>query len=117
MNVEVTVGAEINELKNVCIIPFKGSREQQLVIFNKFRTLTIKCVDIGKTITSIEITIYGNLNVLCEHMENNLMVNELDYGLENHCNRERLQQTTGEHDYEAGDIRKTTKLMTNSKNH
>ena len=38
------------------------------------------------------------------------MVNELNYGLENYCSRERLQQTTGEHDYEAGDLRKTTTL-------
>ena len=38
------------------------------------------------------------------------MVNELDYVLENHCSRERLQQTTGDHDYEAGDLRKTPTL-------
>ena len=48
--------------------------------------------------------------MLCEHVENNLMVNELDNALENLCSGERLQQTTGEHDYEAGDLRKTTTL-------
>ena len=83
---------ELNELKNVCIIPFRGSREKQLNEINECRTLTIKFVIIRKANTSIEKTVYGiNLNVLCEHMENNLKVNELDYGLENYCSRERLQ--------------------------
>ena len=36
------------------------------------------------------------------------MVREMDYGLEKHCSRERTQQTTGKHDYEAEDLRKTT---------
>ena len=110
LDVEVIMEVELNELKNVCIIPFKASREKHLVELNECRTLTIKFVVIGKTITSIEKTVHGNLNVLCGHVKNNLMVNELDYGLENQCTRERLQQTTGEHDYEAGDLRKTTTI-------
>ena len=36
------------------------------------------------------------------------LVSEMDYGLEKHCSRERTQQTTGKHDYEAEDLRKTT---------
>ena len=40
-------------------------------------------------------------------MENNLIVSELEYVLENHCSRERTQQTFDKHDYEAGILRKT----------
>ena len=91
LDVEVNMVVELIELKNVCIIPFKGSRENQLVELNECRMLTITFVIIGETITSIEKTVFGkNLNVLCEHVENNLMVNELEYGLENHCSKEKL---------------------------
>ena len=48
--------------------------------------------------------------VLCECVENLIMVNELDYGLENNCSRERTQQTTGKHDCKTGDLRKTTTI-------
>ena len=47
------------------------------------------------------------LSVLCEHVKNKLMVNELDYELENHCSRERTQQTTDKHEVESGDLRMT----------
>ena len=47
LDVEVIMKAELNELKNVCIIPFKGSREKHLVELNESRTLTIKLVIIG----------------------------------------------------------------------
>ena len=39
------------------------------------------------------------------------MVSEMDYGLEKHCSRERTQQTTGKHDYEAEDLRMTTTIQ------
>ena len=48
--------------------------------------------------------------VLCECVEYLIRVNELDYGLENNCSRERTQQTTGKHDCETGDLRKTTTI-------
>ena len=48
--------------------------------------------------------------VLCEHVENNLMVNELDYGLEKYCSRKRTQQTIDKHDYETEVLRKTTTI-------
>ena len=51
--------------------------------------------------------------VLCESVENNLMVNELEYGLGFHCSRERTQQTTCQHDYETEFLRKTTMIDDN----
>ena len=58
---------------------------------------------IGRILKANEQTVFWKpLVVLCEHVEINPMVNELDYGLENHCNRERTQQTTGKRDYESG---------------
>ena len=48
--------------------------------------------------------------VLCESVENNRMVNELEYGLEIHCSIARTQQTTDKHDFESGDLRKTTTI-------
>ena len=64
LDVEVIMEVELNELKNVCIILFKGLREKQLIELNECRTLTIKFVIIRETITSIEKTVYGNnLNV------------------------------------------------------
>ena len=54
LDVEVIMEVELNELKNVCIIPFKCSRKNQLVELNECRTLTIKFVIIGKSITSSE---------------------------------------------------------------
>ena len=54
---------------------------------------------IGKTLTSNEETvIWKSLVVLCEHVENNLVVNELDYGLEHQSSRETTQQTTDKDD-------------------
>ena len=48
--------------------------------------------------------------VLCQLVENNSMVSEMDYELEKHCSRERTQQTTGKHDYETEVRRKTTTI-------
>ena len=51
---------ELNELKQFCIMPVKGSREKELVELNECWTLTIKFGIIGKTITSNERTVFGN---------------------------------------------------------
>ena len=51
-----------------------------------------------------------HLVVLCELVENYLMVSERDYELAKHCSTERTQLTTGKHDYESGDLRKTTTI-------
>ena len=103
---------ELNELKQFCIIPVKGSREKELVELNEYRMLlTIKFGIIVKTITSNERTVFWNsFVVLSEHVENNLMVSEVDYGLEKHCSRERLHQKTDKDDYESRDLRKTTTI-------
>ena len=108
LDVEVIMEVELKVLKQFCIIPVKGSREKELVEHNKCRTLMTKIGMIGKTITSNETTVFWKYFVLCQLVENNCMVSEMDYGLEKHCSRERTQQTTGKHDYEAEDLRKTT---------
>ena len=38
------------------------------------------------------------------------MVNELDYGQENYCSREKTQQTTDKEDNETGALRRSTTL-------
>ena len=108
LDVEVITEVELNVLKQFCIIPVKGSREKELVEHNKCRTLMTKIGMMGKTITSNKTTVFWKYFVLCQLVDNNCMVREMDYGLEKHCSRERTQQTTGKHDYEAGDLRKTT---------
>ena len=60
LDVEVTIEVELNELKQFCINPVKGSRERELVELNECRTLTNKFGIIGKTITSNERTVFGN---------------------------------------------------------
>ena len=108
LDVEVIMEVELNVLKQFCIIPVKGSREKELVERNKCRTLMTKIGMMGKTITSNKTTVFWKYFVLCQLVDNNCMVREMDYGLEKHCSRERTQQTTGKHDYEAVDLRKTT---------
>ena len=88
---EVKVKAELNELKRLCTIPFKGSKETQLIECNECRTLMMKFGMFGKIMTWYEKTLAGNNFVLCESVENNL---KLDYELENFCSRETTQQTT-----------------------
>ena len=61
LDVEVIMEVELNVLKQFCIIPVKGSREKELVEHNECRTLTIKFGIIGKTITSNETTVFGNI--------------------------------------------------------
>ena len=108
LDVEVIMEVELNVLKQFCIMPVKGSREKELVEHNKCRTLMTKFGMMGKTITSNKTTVFWKYFVLCQLVDNNCMVKEMDYKLEKHCSRERTQQTTGKHDYEAEDLRKTT---------
>ena len=95
LDVEVKMQAELNELKHFCNILLKCSKERQLIERNDWRTLMMKFGIIGKTMTSNEKSFFGNTVVFYEHVESNFMVNELDFGLENHCSREITQQTTG----------------------
>ena len=111
LDVEVIMEVELNVLQQFCIIPVKGSREKELVEHNKCRTLMMKIGKIGKTITSNKTTVFWKYFVLCQLVDNNCMVREMDYGLEKHCSRERTQQTTGKHDYEAEDLRMTTTIQ------
>ena len=108
LDVEVIMEVELNVLKQFCIIPVKGSREKELVEHNKCRTLMTKIGMMGKTITSNKTTVFWKYFVLCQLVENNCMVSEMDYGLEKHCSRERTHQTTGKHDYGTEFLRKTT---------
>ena len=108
LDVEVIMEVELNVLKQFCIIPVKGSREKELVEHNECRTSMTKIGMMGKTITSNKTTVFWKYFVLCQLVDNNCMVREMDYGLEKHCSRERTQQTTGKHNYEAEDLRKTT---------
>ena len=93
LDVEVIMEVELNVLKQFCIIPVKGSREKELVEHNKCRTLMTKIGMMGKTITSNKTTVFWKYFVLCQLVDNNCMVREMDYGLEKHCSRERTQQT------------------------
>ena len=72
LDVEDIMEVKLYGLNYLCIIPFQGSKEKQSIALSECRTLTIKFVIIGNTVTSIEKQVYGNLNVLCEHVENNL---------------------------------------------
>ena len=110
LDVEVIMEVELNVLKQFCIIPFEGSKEKQSRELNECRTLMMKFGKVGKTITSNETTVFWKYFVLSQLVENNCMVSEKDYELEKHCSRERLQQTTGKHDYETEVRRKTTKI-------
>ena len=102
--------AELNQPKRFCTMPFKGSKEKHWNEFNEFLTLIMKIGTIGKTMTSNGKTVLRNIFVvLCESVENNFIANEVEFGLEFHCSKDRTQQT-GEHDYEAGDLRETTTI-------
>ena len=108
LDVEVILEVELNELKQICIMPFEGSKEKQSIELNECRTLMMKIGIIGKTITSNETTVLWKYFVLWHFVENNCMVSEMDYGLEKQCSRERTQQTTGKYDNETRPLRKTT---------
>ena len=104
LDVEVIMEVELNVLKQFCIIPFEGSKEKQSRKLNECHTLMMKIGKIGKTITSNETTVFWKYLCYVNLSENNLMVSEVDYGLQKHCSRERTQQTTDKHDFEAGDL-------------
>ena len=110
LDVEVIMEVELIELKQFCIVPVKGSREKELVELNECRTLAIEFGTMGKTITSNETTVFWKYFVLCQLVENNCMVSEMNYGPEKHCSRERTHQATDKDDYESGDLRKTTTI-------
>ena len=55
-DVEVIMEVELNEMKQSCTMPFKGSKELKLIEPNECRTLKMKIVNIGKTTTSNEKT-------------------------------------------------------------
>ena len=74
LDVEVIMEVELNELKHFCIIPFEGSKEKQSIELNEFRTLMMKFVIFGNTMTSNGTTVFEIFVVLCELVENNCMV-------------------------------------------
>ena len=81
LDVEVNMEAEVNELKHFCIKPSKGSKEKQLIEFNQCRTLMMNFGIIGKPLTANEKTVLCEkyFVVLYEHVENILIVNELEF--------------------------------------
>ena len=60
--------------------------------------------------SKLEAVVYKTLVVLSEYVENNLMVRELDFCLENYYSREKTRQTTDKDDKENGALRKTTTI-------
>ena len=68
----------------------KVLEEKQLIKLSECRTLMMKFVIVGETMTSKVKTVFRKyFVVLCEYSGNNLMVIELDYGLYTHCSREK----------------------------
>ena len=57
LDVEVIMGAEINELKHLRNVTFKGAKEKQLIELNECRTL-IKFLIFGKIATSNGKTVF-----------------------------------------------------------
>ena len=57
LDVEVIMEAELNEIKHLCIIPFKDSKGRQSIEISECRTMMMNFVIIGKTITSNEKTV------------------------------------------------------------
>ena len=111
LDVEVIMEVELNELKHLGNILFGGSQEKHLIGLSECHTLTMMFVINEKIATSNEKTVFWkDFVVFYEHVENNLMVDEVDYGLENHCSRERTHQATDKDDYESRGLRKTTTI-------
>ena len=82
LDVEVIMEVEQNELKHFGKILFEGSKETQLVELNENQMCMMKLVITGKTMTPKgEKVLWKYSVVLCESVENNPMVNELEYGL------------------------------------
>ena len=61
LDADANLKAELNELKQIYITDFKGSREKQLVELKDCWTLMMKFEIIGKTTTPNEKTVYGNI--------------------------------------------------------
>ena len=102
---------ELNEMKHSCTMPFKGSKERKLIEHNKCWTLMMKFLIIGETMTSNAKTVlWKYFVVLCEYVENNFIVSEVEYGLGFSCSSERTQQTTGKLDNETRDLKMTTTI-------
>ena len=87
-DVEVIMEVELNEPKHFGNVLFEGSKEKQLIELKECQLLILMFVIIGKIATSSEKTAFGNSMLLCEHVENNLFINELDYGQRKHCSME-----------------------------
>ena len=67
-----------------------------------------------KIATSNEKTVFWkHFVVFYEHVENNLMVGEVDYGLENHCSRERTHRATDKVTMNLEVSERQQQLMTN----
>ena len=108
-DVEVIMEVLLNKQKHFCIMAFEGSKETQSVELNEYQMWMMKFVITGKTVTPKGKKVLRNFSVvLCESVENNPMVNELVYGLENHCSIERTQQRTDKHENKLEVFRKRT---------
>ena len=62
----------------------------------------------------MKLVLIGKL-VLCEHVENNLMVCGVDYGLENHCSREEHSKQLTNMTMKLGISERQRRLMTKLK--
>ena len=87
---------ELNELKHFGSVLFEGSQETHLIELSECRTLMMKFAIIGKIETSNEkIVLWKYFVVFYEHVENNLTVGEVDYGLKNiAAEKEHIKQLT-----------------------
>ena len=103
-------------MKHFCIIPFEGSSGKQLIGLSEFPTLMMKFVIIGKTMTSNEKTVFREcFVVLCEDVENNLIVSELECGLENNCSRKEHSEHLTNMTMKLEFLERQRRWMTNSK--
>ena len=83
LDVKVQMEVDLNEQKHSCTMPFKGSKEKQLIDLSECWTLMLEYLIIRKTMTSnVKTVLWKYFVALCEHVGNNFIVNELDYGLE-----------------------------------
>ena len=96
LDVEVIMDVELNELKHFGSVLFEGSQEKQLIELSECRTSMMKFAIIGKIETSNEkIDLWKYFVVFYEHVENNLTVGEVDYGLKNiAAEKEHIKQLT-----------------------
>ena len=64
LDVEVIMEVQVNELKQLCTIPFKSSNKKQSNELNEIWALMMKYLITGKLATSNEKTVFGNI-LLC----------------------------------------------------